>query len=205
MSSAASLMQARLPIVPCMKRRTLAGFTLLELLITMSIAGILMAVAVPSYQYFTTANRIASEINGLVGDLQFARLEAVREGQMVAVCPSLSPYTTCNNTTSWNQGWIVCSDPSGDAQCDAGQPILRVQAAFTPDTLVINNNAVTSLTFNRDGFMSTGGGAGAVPVMLRLHNAANVSAYTRCLATSVVGTLVTLTFNQTSVTGQTCT
>ena len=56
------------------------GFTLLELLITMSIAAIVLTIAVPSFRYVTNSNRIAGELNGLLGDLQFARSEAIKEG-----------------------------------------------------------------------------------------------------------------------------
>jgi type IV fimbrial biogenesis protein FimT len=62
-----------------------AGFTLLELLITMSVATILLTIAIPSFQYVTNSNRIAGEVNGLLGDLQFARSEAIKEGQYVSV------------------------------------------------------------------------------------------------------------------------
>jgi type IV fimbrial biogenesis protein FimT len=202
-----SFAQAHRGNVGAMNARTESGFTLLELLTTMAIAGILMAIAVPSYNYVTTANRISAEINGLVGDLQYARMEAVRQGQMVILCPSTAPYAACSATSNWQNGWIICASPSADYACD-GTPVLRVQAAFTGhDTMVISNASVTSLSFNRDGFMSANAGAGptGAAVMLSAHDSTANSAYTRCLATSMVGTLITLNYNQVSVTGQTCT
>ena len=53
-----------------------AGFTLFELIIVIGISGILAAMGVASFKYVTTANRISTEINGLLGDLQYARSEA---------------------------------------------------------------------------------------------------------------------------------
>jgi type IV fimbrial biogenesis protein FimT len=50
-----------------------AGFTLIELIVVITIVSILMAVGVPSYRYVTNSNRMSAEVNGLLGDLQFAR------------------------------------------------------------------------------------------------------------------------------------
>jgi type IV fimbrial biogenesis protein FimT len=165
--------------------RRSSGFTMLELVLVMAIVGILIALGVPSFKYVTTANRIASEVNGLLGDMQFARAEAIKEGQTVVVCVS-SNGTSCTNSP-WNNGWIVCSDPANDGSCDGGEPIYRVQKPFTStDTFVASGNTDV-LTFNRDGFAV--GLAGAVTIAL--HNApVAVTAYTRCLAVSAVGTLL---------------
>ena len=59
---------------------TQSGFTLVELLITITIATILMSIGIPSYKYVTTSNRVSGEINALLADMQFARYEAVKEG-----------------------------------------------------------------------------------------------------------------------------
>jgi type IV fimbrial biogenesis protein FimT len=165
--------------------RRSSGFTMLELVIVIAIVGILIALAIPSFKYVTTANRIAAEVNGLLGDMQFARAEAIKEGQTVVVCVS-NNGTSCSSSP-WNNGWIVCSDPANDGACDGGAPVYRVQKPFvSTDTFVASGNTDV-LTFNRDGFAV--GLAGAVTIAL--HNApATVTAYTRCLQVSAVGTLV---------------
>jgi type IV fimbrial biogenesis protein FimT len=166
------------------RERRSSGFTMLELVIVIAIVGVLIGLGVPSFKYVTTANRIASEVNGLLGDMQFARAEAIKEGQTVVVCVS-SNGTSCS-TNPWNNGWIVCSDPANDGSCDAGEPIYRVQKPFTSTDTFIASGNTDVLTFNRDGFAV--GLAGVVTIAL--HNApAVVTAYTRCLAVSAVGTL----------------
>ncbi len=60
----------------------------MELLVTITVVGILMAIAAPSFRYVTTANRASSEINALLGDMQMARGEAMKEGQFVTICAS---------------------------------------------------------------------------------------------------------------------
>src|SRR5437868_13985388 len=52
-----------------------SGFTLTELMAVIAIAAILMAIGVPSYRYVGASYRMSSEVNGLLGDLQFARSE----------------------------------------------------------------------------------------------------------------------------------
>ena len=73
-------------------RENSAGFTLFELVIVMLIVAVMAAIAIPSFRYVTTSNRIASEVNQLLGDMRFARTEAIKEGQTVTVCSSANPH-----------------------------------------------------------------------------------------------------------------
>src|SRR5215475_11557742 len=97
-----------------MKRKRQNGFTMTELLVTMAIVAILLGIAVPSYRYITNSYRLSGEINSLLGDMQFARAEAIKEGRSVVVCASAAPYTSCSNSTTWNAGWIVFSDANNN-------------------------------------------------------------------------------------------
>src|ERR1700694_326541 len=112
------------------------GFTLFELVAVMLIAGILASIGTASFRYVTTSNRISSEINGLLGDMQFARSQAVKTGNFVTVCPiTLANPTTCGNST-WTNGWIVFLDLNGNGTFDASTDlIIRRQKSISPDTL----------------------------------------------------------------------
>src|SRR5258707_3021385 len=86
------------------------GFTMIELLIVITIGAILMAIAIPSYRYVTTSNRVAGEINGLLGDVRFARYEAIKEGLNVTICPTQTASdTTCYASTTWTGGGLLRS------------------------------------------------------------------------------------------------
>src|SRR3984893_16700788 len=95
---------------------TQTGFTLTELMVVITIVAILMGIGVPSFKYVTTANRVSSEVNGLLGDLQFARSEAIKEGQTVSACAS-ADGATCSGAPPppavGKGGWIVFSAPPG--------------------------------------------------------------------------------------------
>lgn len=173
----------------------------------MVIVAVLMAVAVPSYRYVTNSNRIAAEVNGLLGDMQFARAEALTEGQTVTVCVS-SNSTSCNGggVSTWQNGWIVFSDVNGDhvVNTGSGDIIYRVQAPFansgSTDTFVANP-ATGFVTFNREGFATSNVAANAVPVnglLITLHAISANSASTRCLNVTYAGLMTVQTYGQTN-------
>ena len=83
------------------------GFTLLELLVTIAVAAILVAVAFPSYRGVVDRNTIAARVNDLVGDLNYARSQAVTRGRSVHLCKSDDQETCASSASDWSQGWIV--------------------------------------------------------------------------------------------------
>ncbi len=161
---------------------------MVELVVVICIVGILMAVGAPSYKYITTSNRIAGEINGLIGDLQFARSEAIKEGTTVTVCASTNGTTCVGAGSTWTTGWLVFMDQNGSASVDANDSILRVQKAMGSGDTFVADSAVIAITFNRDGFSQ--GLAGTLT--LRLHDSTNNGGYTRCLEVTIVGSLSTI-------------
>jgi type IV fimbrial biogenesis protein FimT len=164
------------------------GFTLIELLVTIALAGVLLAVAAPSMTRLIGANRVQTEASSLVNDLQFARAEAIKEGQAVTVCPS-SDGKNCLGTNTWQKGWIVFSDVNGNATVDAadGDP-LRTRAAFKGADSFVAAPATTAVTFNREGFTSN---LGTSVVTFKLHTSDNATKATRCVAVSIGGRLTT--------------
>jgi type IV fimbrial biogenesis protein FimT len=116
------------------------GFTLIELLVTLSVAAILITIAIPNFQTFLMSNRMASQANDLITALSLARSEAVKRAANVSVCAS-SDGATC--TVSWAQGWIV-----RDA---AGTPIRVQQALGGASTLSGGADVASTITFTSSG------------------------------------------------------
>ncbi len=167
------------------------GFTLIEMITVSSIVAVLLAIGVPSYRYIGNQNRMSMEVNSLLSDLQYARSEALREGKRVTACVSTNG-TTCTGGTAWARGWLVYSNPNGVANPPVGS-VLRIRAAFigaVPDVFAANN-AVSTVTFNREGFATTA--AGFATTKFLLTEQSNNNAYTRCLLVSPVGVLTTQT------------
>ncbi len=169
-------------------KHTVSGFTLVELLATIAIIAILFGIGVPSFRTVTTSSRVSSEINGLLVDLQFARSEALKEGQPVTMCVS-TDGASCTGGTDWKAGWIAFSDPNADANVDVSETLLKIQKPFTGTDSLTEANSLSSLTFNREGFaLNLASGA-----FLTLHDSSSNKRFTRCLAVTLTGSMETLT------------
>lgn len=100
------------------------AFTLIELMITVSILAIVMALAIPSFKSSVANNRSVGAGGELVSALNFARTEAIKRGSYVSVCASdtgSSSTPTCLAAGNWAKGWLVFAD---DATTDAGTPVV---------------------------------------------------------------------------------
>ncbi|MFW2438865.1 MAG: GspH/FimT family pseudopilin [Arenicellales bacterium] len=129
------------------------GFTLIELIVTLTVAAILMAAAAPSFRELIQSNRLTASVNELSGSINMARSEAVKRGRRVVVCKS-SNGNDCVTTSStfWQQGWIIFVDDNNDAVHDAGEELLRVHDALERNvTLTGNGNVANYISYISEG------------------------------------------------------
>ncbi len=122
-----------------------SGFTLVELIVALVIAGILLSLAAPNFSGFVKDNRLAGQANDFMADAAFARSEAVKRGANITICRS-NDGVACLTGAAWNEGWIVVDG--------AGQ-VLRVHEKLTGDNTTNASAAVTdSIVYNRSGLMT---------------------------------------------------
>ena len=126
------------------------GFTLIELIVTLSIAAILLTVAVPNFITFVQNNRLASQANDFVTMLNYARSEAVKRNQTITVCSSTTG-TSCAGSATWDSGLLVFADSSGDGVVDVGEDILQVRQAMEGSN-TLRAGARTRVTYRSNGF-----------------------------------------------------
>lgn len=109
-------------------RTHIGGFTLLELMITISILAILLGIAVPSFMSTIRSNQISATSNDLVAALNLARSEASKRGNTISICAS-SNGTNCTGAADWNIGWLVFTDAS---------PYGSIESTNVPPDTVLN-------------------------------------------------------------------
>lgn len=113
-----------------------SGFTLIELMVTISILAILSTIAVPGFQALIQNSRATTLANELVSTFNYARSEAVRRGATVSVC-----------SDNWVTGWRVELGTSCNAS-DAN--ILRFWESPQPGSVISSNN-ITAVGFEPTG------------------------------------------------------
>lgn len=138
------------------------GVTLIELLVTLSVIAILLAVAAPSFQAFSKENRAVSISNELVSALTLARSEAIKRNTSVTVCKTADPNAaspTCSTAATWQTGWLVFTDGGTTGSVDGTDTRLRVYQP-TGGTVSISGgtNFANYLTYLSNGVSKGNGG-----------------------------------------------
>ena len=138
----------------------LNGFTLIELMMTMVIVGILVTLAAPSFNNFVLKSRVNSAATELQMSLLLARSEAAKRNSSVTIAPV--------DTTAWTQGWSVTYvDGGGTTQT------LKTVAAYTGAMTV--TGPTSALAFGRDGRLT---GASAATFTINVPGNANITTKT---------------------------
>jgi type IV fimbrial biogenesis protein FimT len=95
------------------------GFTLVELLVVLTIGAILVAMSIPSFTWLIANTRASNGANTMVAAFELARSEAIRRNTVVSVCRTLDPNAAepavaCSNVAGggyalddWASGWVM--------------------------------------------------------------------------------------------------
>lgn len=138
----------------CSHPKQASGFTLLELIVAISIAGILMAMAIPSFSDMMRNNRLTTYANELVTSLNIARSEAVKRGITVYV------RKIGGTGTYWSDsGWNVFVDNNGNKTFETGTDDLLRTYDKLPSKFILagNGGIVNYITYQSDGTSNMGG------------------------------------------------
>lgn len=136
---------------PLTQPRRAKGFTLLELLFTITVAAVLLGIAAPSFRDMSIRNSLAASSNDVIASIAYARSEAIRQSTPVSICAS-NDGATC--TGSWSDGWIIFVNSDGDepAEVDAGETILKTYSGTANNyTIGAGANLSANITYRRDG------------------------------------------------------
>lgn len=124
------------------------GFTLIELMITLTVLGLLVIVAVPAFRSMMMNNRLTSTSDAMVNYLNYARNIALNDAMSVKVCPlGALNSTTCGS--DWNSGWIAVAQPVGKTPT-----LIKSQQNPASNPVTITSTAAT-VTFDTHGLAVT--------------------------------------------------
>jgi type IV fimbrial biogenesis protein FimT len=140
-----------------------SGFTLFELMLTISILAVIASIGVPGFRDFVRNSRITGAANDIITDFNLARSEAVKRRVPVTLCKSQDGAACDQDVTDPFNSWIVFvddADPAvasgddGNGVVDDAEPVLRTrQVAETLD--VTTNNDARLMVFMPNGFPNT--------------------------------------------------
>ncbi|MDH3694726.1 MAG: GspH/FimT family pseudopilin [Gammaproteobacteria bacterium] len=127
------------------------GYTLVELMLALTIGSILFSMAIPAFGAMMARQRLAVGVDTLFTDLQLSRSEAITRSRLKFICRS-QDGENCINIGSWDDGWIVFVDINKNNQRDADEQILRIQLAMHKG-ININFGSLnsTGIRFKSDG------------------------------------------------------
>ena len=126
------------------------GFTMIELLMALGIAGILAMIGAPAMGSLLARTRARTAEGALLDALQRARAAAVMHNGRVLVCPSQDGQH-CDEGDNWGRGWVVALDRDRDGQPDSGASPFVVQGALSAGTRVVSSRGRTRIAFHPNG------------------------------------------------------
>ena len=127
------------------------GFTLIELMTTVAITGILAGVAAPSMGGFIEHQRANAATSSLMSHMALARMSAISRNHRAVLCPSRDGLT-CEAGTDWSGGWMLFVDEDGNRRPDGSDDILRVDLEPTSRHLrVVSTRGREQLRYLPDG------------------------------------------------------
>ena len=140
---------------PIQRHKSTNGFTLVELMIALSIGVLIMVMSAPMANMLRS-NKASSVAYEFASALNYARSEAITQGNQVTVCRTISGkkcegQPDINKQKVWDNGWIVFSDHNGNGQYNSTQDkILRVHGPL-PEGYSLRSNAKVRVTYKPMG------------------------------------------------------
>lgn len=126
-----------------MRHPRIHGFTLIEMVVTVAISAVLLAVAAPALVQYTANGRISAHADSFSASARLARSEAIKRNAATTMCVS-SNGTSCV-AGGWESGWIVM----------AGTTVLHKEGPASQNVRMTESSSVATLSFDPAGVGAT--------------------------------------------------
>ncbi|AEG92621.1 type 4 fimbrial pilin-like protein [Ramlibacter tataouinensis TTB310] len=96
----------------------------MEMLTTLTVAAVTVAVAIPSFRSVADARKLDGAAMAMFSTLSLARSEAIKRNAPVVLCKSADGMV-CAGSGGWEQGWITFHDGNNNALVDHGETVIQ--------------------------------------------------------------------------------
>jgi type IV fimbrial biogenesis protein FimT len=135
------------------------GYSLVEMVVVLSVAATLMAAGVPSVASMLASVKLSSVSNNLLFNLYLARSEAIKRNAQVVLCKS-ADGATCASSGGWEQGAIVFHDVNNNGARDPGESVIHREQPSPREIRVSGNQSVGQyVSYGPDGRSRLASGA----------------------------------------------
>jgi type IV fimbrial biogenesis protein FimT len=134
---------------PALSRRPACGFTLLELLIALTILGILLGIVIPGLKNAVARVQSTSVRSAITATLFDAQRNATVVGREIVVCPATE--TQCTGGQDWSRGWIAFIDHNSDGLRGPGEQIIRRETELPAGVRLHGTNGRPRIVYQPNG------------------------------------------------------
>ena len=131
-----------------------SGFTIIEILVSLTVAGILIGVAAPQFSKIMKSNRLTTSVNDMVHSLNLTRSEAMKSNR-ASICIS-NNQSSCTGG-NWNEGWIVFNDLNGNCSLDGSELVIYARDSLKNRFDINTIQNITCITYSGEGFLFPAG------------------------------------------------
>lgn len=137
------------------------GFTLVELMVTVAVVAILVAIGAPQLVTFIQKQQVRADVNSLTSAIHLARSEAMKRSGVATICPlaatAATPPTCAANAgnAAWSNGWMVFIDYKPFGTFGGNDTLLKVEQGSRTGLISVNGNAIAYISFQPIGISTS--------------------------------------------------